>query len=171
MACLWLENLLLLRAHGFVVIYAWIIYRSNFKSFRHDLLLVIYRSANILSELLHQLISVALLWPRPPTSVPPILRPPPPAQHKRRLIMTLPSYFVLRSRRHGTSLAWHHGCLQVSNGISLLADEGCLALPLPGLQVPLLHKVELLLKGDTGWGLQLVCQILDCLVKGVGTFS
>ena len=85
--------------------------------------------------------------------------------------MTLPSYFVLCSRRHGASLALHQGCLQVSNGISLLAEEGCLALPLPGLQVPLLYKVELLLKGDTGRGLQLVCQILDCLIKGVGTFS
>jgi len=156
-----------------VKIKAWIIYRCNFKSFRHDLLIVMYRPTNILSKLHHQLISVPLLGPRPPAGVPSILRPSPPAQHKRCLIMTLASYFVLCSSRHGTSLAWHQWCLQVgsSDGISLLTEEGCLALPLPGLQVPLLHKVELLLKGEAGRGLQLVCQIRDCLVKGVGAFS
>jgi hypothetical protein len=169
-ACVRWKNLLLPRANGSVKIDAWIIYGSNFKSFRHDLLLVIYRPTNILSKLDHQIISVAILWPRNLAGVPSILRGPPSAQHKRCLIMPLPFLLVPR-RRQSTKLPWHDGCLQDSGKVSLLIEDGCLALSLPGLQVSLLHKLELLLKREAGWGLELVCQILNCLIECIGAFS
>jgi hypothetical protein len=153
-----------------VIINAWVIYRCNFKSFLHDFLLVINRPEHFLSELHHQLISAALLRPHNLAGVPSILRPPPSTQHKRCLIMPFPFLLIPRIRQ-STHFPWHEGCLQVSSKVSLLIEEGYLALSLPGLQVPLLHKLELLLKREAGRGLELVCQVLDCLIECIGAFS
>ena len=131
-------------------IHTWIIYGCNFKSFRNDLLLLMYRPTNVLSELYHQIISVPFLRPRKPAGVPLILRPPPLAQHERCLIMRLSFLFGPRSMQ-STSFPRHDGCFQVSSYItSLLTEEGCLALSLPGLQVPLFHQLELLLEREAG---------------------
>jgi hypothetical protein len=60
------------------------------------------------------------------------------------------SFLLVPRRRESTNLTCHDGCLQVSSKVSLLIEEGCLAFSLPGLQVPLLHKLELLLKREAG---------------------